>query len=69
MLLRIDQRKFHILESRGPLEEVKSLKDKTDLPVPDLCQFIPGKFFAVDPIQQVETPGGPVQKSQDIHEG
>jgi hypothetical protein len=59
--LTVSQGQFDILYRGGPGEQVESLKNKPDLHVPCLCQFIGLEAGDIGIIQKVSAGGGPVQ--------
>ena len=65
----IDQRKGHVFQGVQLLNEVIALKDKADLPVPDVGQLLVAQPCHVGSVQMVVPVGRHIQTAQHIHEG
>ena len=61
--------KNHIIQSRKPWKEVKTLEYKSDFPVSRIGQFTVIQVGHFLPVQQVGASGGTVKAAKDIHEG
>ena len=64
----VNQWKFHISDSIQIGDQIESLKDESDLPVPDVRELIVGKSGHIPPFQIIVAGCGSVQASQHVHE-
>ena len=53
----------------GPRKQVESLKDKTNLAIPDDSQFFLAELRHLNTLQQISSAGRLIQAAHNIHEG
>ena len=68
MFRRVIERHQHILERRGPRQQIEILKDEADLGIPHHRAILRRQLGNILPIQPVFATRGPVQTAQDVHE-
>jgi hypothetical protein len=61
-------RQLDIFQRRRAREQIETLKDKSDLRVADIRQFIPAQPGHVHAVEPVIAGGGPVEAADDIHQ-
>ena len=66
---RVDQRKLHVAESRGPGQQIVALEHEADLPVADSRQLGLAEARDQAAVEPVLAPGGGVQASDQVHQG
>ena len=65
----IEQWQFDIFERGGSRQQVEALKNESDSPAPDRRELFFGESGHVLPFEQVAPARGPIQASDDIHQG
>ena len=65
----INKRQRDIFQSGGLRKKIEGLKDKADLHIADVCQFIIKRLSHIGAIQLVRTACGCVQATDQIHQG
>ena len=65
----INKRQCDIFQSGGPRQKIEGLKDKADLHIADVCQFIVVQLSNIGAIQLIRAACGGVQATDQIHQG
>src|SRR6266566_4744274 len=68
MPMDVQHRQFDVLERRSPGEQIEALKNKTNLLVPNVGQFVAVELGDVGAVEPVATLGGPIQAADDVHQ-
>ncbi|CDB01755.1 putative uncharacterized protein [Lachnospiraceae bacterium CAG:215] len=64
----VDQRQFHIPQRIQIGNQIKALKNETDLLVPDLGKLVVGQTGNVLPIQQITSGSRRIQTAEHVHQ-
>src|SRR5258708_9174883 len=65
----VNQRKFHILQTCRARQQIKRLKDETDLAISNLGQFIVFHRSHIFPVEMILAGGGSVETTDHVHQG
>src|SRR5574341_995454 len=65
---RVQHRQLHVLQGRGPRQEVKPLEHESQLLVAQVGQLIAIQAGHVDPVERVPAAAGSVQAAQNVHQ-
>ena len=65
----VEQRRCHVLQRRGPGQQVERLEDKADGAAADAGEVVVGQLLDGRPAKAIGAAGGPVKTADDVHEG
>src|SRR5437667_10752444 len=68
MPMDVEHRQFDVLERRSPGQQIETLKNKTNLLVPNVSQLVAVELGDVGAVEPIATLGGPIQAADDVHE-
>src|SRR5262245_28708324 len=64
----VEHRQLDILEGGGAREQIEALKNKSDLRVADVCEFVSIESRNVHVVEAITAGCGAVQAADDIHQ-
>src|SRR6266571_5227791 len=68
MPMDVEHRQFDVLERRSSGQQIETLKNKTNLLVPNIGQLVAVELGDVGAVQPITPLSGPIQAADDVHE-
>lgn len=68
-MLPVEERELDVFPRGGAREQVKTLKNETELVIANVGELIALKFGNVDAIEEKSAAGRAIEAAEDVHEG